>query len=59
MSVLTTVLVVLAAVLGVASIAGIYITNVTVRPTPVPRWVVGLALGTLLVGFAAVLSFIV
>jgi hypothetical protein len=58
MSTLTTVLVVLAAVLGVASIAGIYITNVTARPTPIPRWVAVLGAATLLVGFAAVLSFI-
>lgn len=56
MSALTFALIVLAAALGVASVAGIYITNVTAKPGGIPRWVVFLFLATLVVGLAAVLS---
>lgn len=56
MSTLSFVLILLAALLAVASVSGIYITNVTAKPGGIPRWVVYLFLSTLVVGLAAVLS---
>src|SRR5699024_689542 len=56
LSTLSFVLILLAAALAVASVAGIYITNVTAKPGGIPRWVVYLFLATLVVGLAAVLS---
>lgn len=58
MSTLSLVLIILAAVLGAASVAGIYITNVTAKPGGIPRWVVYLFLATLVVGLAAVLTLV-
>jgi len=58
MSPLSLVLIMLAAVLGAASVAGIYITNVTAKPGGIPRWVVYLFLATLVVGLAAVLTLV-
>lgn len=58
MSTLSLVLIMLAAVLGAASVAGIYITNVTAKPGGIPRWVVYLFLATLVVGLAAVLTLV-
>src|SRR5699024_2941968 len=55
MSALSFVLILLAAALAVASVAGIYITNVTAKPGGIPRWVVYLFLATLVAGLAAVL----
>src|SRR5699024_4288390 len=49
-------LILLAAALAVASVAGIYISNVTAKPGGIPRWVVYLFIATLEVGLAAVLS---
>lgn len=58
MSTVSVVLIILAAVLGVASVSGIYITNVTAKPGGIPRWVVHLFLATLVVGLAAVLTLV-
>lgn len=58
MSTLTTVLAVVAGALLFASIAGIYITNVTAKPGGIPRWVMALWAATLAVAMLTVLSMI-
>lgn len=58
MSALTTVLVILAGVLLFASIAGVYITNVTARPGAIPRWVMALWIGTVVAAVLAVISMV-
>lgn len=58
MSILSYVLIILAAAFGVATVAGIYITNVTAKPGGIPRWVGYLFLGTLVAGLAAVFSLL-
>lgn len=58
MSTFSIALIVLTAVLGFASVGGIYITNVTVKPGGIPRWVMYLSLSTLLVGLGALLSIL-
>lgn len=58
MSTLSVVLILVAAALGVALVAGIYITNVTAKPGGIPRWVASLFAATLAVGLAAVLSLV-
>lgn len=58
MGVLTTVLVIIAGALLFLSIAGVYITNVTVKPGGIPRWVMVTWAATLVVGMLAVLSLI-
>lgn len=56
MSTLTVVLTVLAAVLGVAWVISIYITNVTAKPGGIPRWVMGLGAAALVVALAALVT---
>ncbi|ACU84117.1 hypothetical protein Bfae_02390 [Brachybacterium faecium DSM 4810] len=58
MSVLTTVLAIIAGALLFASIAGIYITNVTAKPGGIPRWVMALWAATLLVAVITVLTMV-
>lgn len=58
MSTLSVILIVLAAAFGVATVAGIYITNVTAKPGGIPRWVGYLFLGTLVLSLAAVVSLL-
>lgn len=58
MSTLSVVLILLAAAFSVASVAGIYITNVTAKPGGIPRWVGYLFLAALLLGLAAVISLL-
>lgn len=56
MSTLTVVLTVLAAVLGVAWVISIYITNVTAKPGGIPRWVMGLGAAALVAALAALVT---
>ena len=58
MSVLTTVLAIIAGALLFVSIAGIYITNVTAKPGGIPRWVMALLAATLLVAVITVLTMV-
>lgn len=56
MSVLTVVLVVLAAVLGFAWVISIYITNVTAKPGGIPPWVMWLGAAALVVAIVALVT---
>ncbi|MGO1226024.1 MAG: hypothetical protein ACTMII_10360 [Brachybacterium sp.] len=56
MSALTVVLVVLAAVLGVAWVISIYITNVTAKPGGIPPWVMWLGAAALVVAIVALVT---
>lgn len=56
MSTLTVILTVLASALFLAALIAIYLTNVTARSTPIPRWVLALGGASLVVGAAAVLT---
>lgn len=53
MSTLNVVLVVLAALLSVAWVISIYITNVTAKPGGIPRWVMWLGAVALVVALVA------
>lgn len=56
MSTLTVVLVALAALLSVAWVISIYITNVTAKPGGIPRWVMWLGVMALVAALAALAS---
>lgn len=56
MSGLTTALAVLAAVLCLAWVISIYITNVTAKPGEIPRWVMWLGAAGLVVAVIALLT---
>ena len=56
MGTLTVVLVVLAALLGVAWVISIYITNVTAKPGGIPRWVMWLGAAALIVALVALVA---